>query len=181
MTVIHKPILSRVTIKRVGQKIEITLPSRKFSFDCIAEALIPLLYVALPLSVFFNTGSGSPFILIMISPFVWIGLYWLSEIIFSFIGTRRVTIDECKISLSSKIVGFNYCENLNAHRLSIREIQLFLASDFNYETRESFTWKTLSIWAGSKSFDINFNLDPIEKEWLAYELANWLKLAITRN
>jgi hypothetical protein len=53
-------------------------------------------------------------------------------------------------------------------------------SQDHYKTGEFYTYAELNIGAGSKKRCIDFNLDSIEKELLAYQLADWLELPITK-
>jgi hypothetical protein len=193
MALIRQPIYSKVRINKTREKLEIILPPCKFDSSCILLMLFHAAFIVLPLSPFIaliNEQSFKPSItgfiiaIVCIGPFVWTGICGLSEIIFSFIGTRRITIDEYKISLSSKIFSFNYRERLRSHRLSITGVFLSTISDFHYEVRQYFTHQELNIYTDcneDKKFSLDFNLDAMEREWLAQELAAWLKLPITRN
>jgi hypothetical protein len=189
-TLIRQPTYSKVRINKTREKLEIILPPCKFDSSYILLILFCAAFIVLPLSPFIvliNEQSFKPSIInfliaiVCIGPFVWTGICGLSEIIFGFIGTRRITIDEYKISLSSKILRFNYREKLRSHRLSIRGVCLILRSGFHYEIREYYTYQEFYISADDKTFCINFNLDAMEREWLAYEISAWLKLPITRN
>jgi hypothetical protein len=192
-TLIHQPTYSKIIINKTREKLEIILPPCKFDSGCILFMLFYTALIVLPLYPFIvltKEQSFKPSItgflvaIVCFGPFAWTGICGLSEIIFSFIGTRRITIDEYKISLSSKIFDFNYRERLRSHRLSITGVFLSTISDFNYDIREYFTYQELNIYTDSnedKKFSLDFNLDAMEREWLAQELAAWLKLPITRN
>jgi hypothetical protein len=189
-TLIHQPAYSKVRINKTREKLEIILPPCKFDSSYIFLILLCTSFIVLPLYPFIvliNEQSFKPsttgflIAIVCIIPFVWTGICGLSEIIFGFIGTRGITIDEYKISLSSKILRFNYREQLRSHRLSIKSIELIVVNSFNYEIRQWDSHQELNICADDKKFSCDFNLDAMEREWLAHEIANWLKLPIIRS
>lgn len=61
--------------------------------------------------------------------------------------------------------------DLTSHLKQDGNLIIDLSQD-HYETGEFYTYVELNLGAGSKKLCIDFNLDSIEKELLAYQLAD---------
>ncbi|QLE44689.1 serine/threonine protein kinase [Nostoc sp. C052] len=107
--------------------------------------------------------------IILVAKWVWVVLLLSS-------GKLRLLINQHQISLASHLFG------IELHNLppSPREYIIRLE-----RMRESYNSAGLIIWAGLRKYRFLyegefFTLTPPELDWLAYELSDWLDLAITK-
>ncbi|MBD2021702.1 serine/threonine protein kinase [Leptolyngbya sp. FACHB-36] len=101
----------------------------------------------------------------------------LELLIPSRLGQLQLQIDPQQISLISKRLGFQSSRPLTAPRQAIHKLEYRRTA-----TDEQDADAQLILWAGDQKFELRGNplLTQEELEWLAFELATWLKLPVTR-
>jgi serine/threonine protein kinase len=192
---VSQPFGSKIRVRNTSQSLEIVVPPRGFHFG-----LLPMIGMAVfwnsIVSVFLVTAllsfsSGGWALLLFISVHLSIGLGMIWGIIFDLFGTRKLRIDESRISLDSSIFGLRCFPAQTADRSHIdspweRLRQRVEIAPLSYK-KGSYgdlvpVPPHLSIWVGNKQFSLsNFNLTPPEQEWLAAELTQWLDLPVQLN
>ena len=185
-----QPFGSKIRLRSNSQRLDITVPPRGFHL-----ALIPttggvflwnsgMLLIFLVAVAAFTNGAPvislfSFVVLLFISGYLYVGLGMIWDIIFDLFGTRRLRIDQTKISLSLTIFGLGYLSYLTAPRQQIDRIDLVPLS-YKQDSDLVAPYAVpphLNIWAGNIKFCLsNFNLTEPEQAWLAGELTTWLGL-----
>jgi serine/threonine protein kinase len=176
-----QPLGSKIRVRNISKSLDITVPSRGFHLELIPliraavfwnSCLLPFVFMAVA-----SFSSSGWFVLLFMSGHLWAGLWMIWTILFDLFGTRRLRIDEVRISLSSSIFGLQ-CFASQTARQQIDSIELApLSYAKNYDGDRVAVPPHLNIWAGNKQFClINFNLTQPEQEWLASELTEWLDL-----
>ncbi len=86
-------------------------------------------------------------------------------------GKTRLMIDQQQIVLGNEVLGLQFKQGKPADRRSIASIECIKNLEGRYR---------IVIWAGSQSFDLGTDqgMSEAEKNWLAYELSNWLGIPI---
>ena len=177
-----QPFGSKIRVRNNNQRLDITVPPRGFYFG-----LIPTIGMA----VFWNSylspslvidlltfSSGGWFMLLFMTGHLWIGLGMIWCIMFDLFGTRKLRIDESRISLSLAIFGLKCFPSETAARHHIDRVELVpLTYTKDADGDRVPVPPYLNIWAGNKQFCLNdFNLTQPEQEWLVHELTEWLDL-----
>jgi serine/threonine protein kinase len=177
-----KPFGSKIQVRNTSQRLDITVPPHGFHLALIPViggavfwnfCLLPFILVAVT-----TFSSGGWFLLLFMSAHLWIGIGMIWNIVFDLFGTRRLRINESRISLSIAIFGLRCFPYLTAARQHIDRVDL---APLSY-TKDSDGDRVavpphLNIWAGNKQFCLNnFNLTQPEQVWLASELTEWLDL-----
>jgi hypothetical protein len=177
-----QPLGSKIRVRKIGQSLDITVPPRGFHLALIPliggavfwnSCLLPFLLIAVA-----TFSSGGWFMLLFISAHLWIGLGMIWGILFDLFGTRRLRIDEARISLSLAIFGLRCVPSQTAARQHIDRIDLVpLSYTKDTDGDRVPVPPHLNIWAGNKQFCLsNFSLTQPEQAWLASELTEWLDL-----
>ncbi len=86
-------------------------------------------------------------------------------------GKTRLLIDQNQISLGSEVLGLQFKQGQPADRRAINRLECVKNPDGKYR---------IVIWAGTQNFDLGTDngISELEKDWLAYELSNWLGIPI---
>jgi serine/threonine protein kinase len=177
-----QPFGSKIRVRNNDRCLDITVPPRGFHFGLIPtigaavfwnSCVLPFVLVAVA-----TFSSGGWFMLLFISGHLWIGLGMIWSIMFDLFGTKRLSINESRISLSLAILGLKCFPSETAARHQIDRVELVpLSFTKDSEGDRVPVLPHLSIWAGNKQFCLNdFNLTPPEQEWLVCELTEWLDL-----
>ena len=177
-----QPLGSKIRLRNTSQSLDVTAPPRDFYLT-----LIPLIGAAVIWNLFVapfvfvgvtKLMSGGWFVLLFISYHLWIGLGMIWGVLFDLFGSRRLQVDQAKISLSLKIFGLGYFSYLTAPRQQINRIDFAPLTYTKNSAGELVAVSShLNIWAGNKQFCLdNFNLTEPEQAWLAGELTAWLDL-----
>ena len=177
-----QPFGSKIRLRKISQRLDIIVPSRGFHLDLIPAIGVAIFWHSFML-LFMICGvatfiSGGWFMLLVISAHLWAGLGMIWSIVFDLFGTRRLRIDQDRISLSVTIFGIRCFPYLTAPVQQIDRIDL---APLTY-TKDSDGDRVpvpphLNVWAGNKQFCLtNFNLTEPEQAWLAGELTTWLGL-----
>jgi serine/threonine protein kinase len=177
-----QPFGSKIRVRNDNRCLDITVPPRGFHLG-----LIPILGMA----VFWNScvlpfviiavatfSSGGWFMLLFISGHLWIGLGMIWSIMFDLFGTKRLRINESRISLSLAICGLKCFPSETAPRKYLDRVELApLSYTKDNEGDPVAIPPHLNVWAGNKQFSLSdFNITQPEQKWLAYELRQWLDL-----
>lgn len=177
-----QPFGSKIRVRNTNQRLDITIPPRGFHLGLIPmiggavfwnSCVLPFVLVSVA-----TFSSGGWFMLLFISAHLWIGLGMIWGIIFDLFGTRRLRVDEARISLSLAIFGLRCFPSQTAPQQHIDRIDLApLSYTKDNEGDRVAVPPHLNVWAGNKQFCLsNFNLTQPEQEWLAFELREWLDL-----
>ena len=177
-----QPFGSKVKFKNTDRVFEISIPPKGFYFGLILTTSlavfwngITLLFLVASLPTFSNGGWG---ILFFISPFVWIGIILIWEILFALVGTRKLRIDESEISVSEAIFGVRCFTSRTAPRQYLDRLEIVpLTYAKDADGTRVLVPRYINIWAGNQKFCLDkFNLTQPEQEWFVRELTNWLNL-----
>jgi serine/threonine protein kinase len=177
-----QPLGSKIRVRNISQHLDITVPPRGFHFELIpliggavlwCFCLAPFFLVAVA-----NFSSSGWLVLLCMSGHWWAGLFMIWMIVFDLFVTRRIRVDEARISLSLAIFGFRFFPYLTATRQHIERVELLPLSYARDSAGCRITVPPhLNIWVGNKQFCLsNFNLTQPEQKWLASELIEWLNL-----
>jgi serine/threonine protein kinase len=174
-----QPFGSKIRVRNTSQNLDISLPPLGSDRGTIGLAIrwnsivLPFLVIGL-----LSLSFGGWFFLLFITPHLLCGLGLICVVMFDFFGTRRLRIDESKISLSLEIFGLICFPAQTAARQHIDRIEIAPLSHTKDSDGDLVTVPPhLNIWAGNKKFSlINFKLTESEQEWLAHELTEWLDL-----
>ncbi|BAZ38647.1 serine/threonine kinase [Calothrix sp. NIES-4101] len=172
---LNKPLQTKIRLIKTPEKLEIILPPTGFGIG-----LVTLISCLTPIAI------GSPFFSQIISnSSAFIGfIVWLLQIgaiailaflLLSAINKRtRVQFQSNEMNIINEIFGFTW--QSNEEIIPIYDIaQLTVVYD-TYETRLK---ENLFIFNKNNlvfDFDRYSNLTTLEREWLAAEISNWLKL-----
>jgi hypothetical protein len=117
-------------------------------------------------------------LLLFTLPFLVAGIWMLWAIIFDLTGYRRLVINQFKISLSSVVCGLEISLFLTASRKYITQVEHVNSSYKDSQEETVYIPSQLNIWAGIKKFELGgkAGLTTPEREWLDYELTQWLDL-----
>lgn len=105
---------------------------------------------------------------------------FISIILISFFGKKRLIINEKKIYFFYDLLGMIRYTKASSKRKNIIRLER------SHLYRDKFYNPCLIIWAGLIKYEIHtspnnmFSVSPIELDWLAQELSDWLGLPITK-
>jgi serine/threonine protein kinase len=113
-------------------------------------------------------------------PFWASGIGMILTILYSLFGRERLRIDSQKISLTKELFGIKYPQTRTSPRQAIdklerKDVSFKRDSEGNRVTIPA----SLSIWAGKRQYNLNFNITEPELAWLASELSEWLDLPVS--
>ncbi len=181
LTIGHQPFGSKIKLNTTDRVFEISIPPKGFSLGLILAIGIAVFWNGNVL-VFILAGlvtftSGGWMMLLLIIPFMWLGIMMIWGIIFDLFGIQKLRIDESKISLFSVVFGLR-CLASNASRQYLDRIEfipLYYAKDS--DGGRVAVPAHINLWAGNQQFCLEkFNLTQPEQEWFVSELTEWLDL-----
>jgi serine/threonine protein kinase len=182
LKIASKPFGSNVKFTSTDRVLEISIPPQGFHFGLIFTIGTAIFWNGVTFSfvipALLTFSSGGWIILLFLSGHIWAGASMIWGILFDLFGTRKLRIDESKISLSLAMFGLRCFTPQTAFREHLDRVDLVpLSYTQDAETNRVPVPPHLNIWAGNKQFCLsNFNLTQPEQEWLAFELAEWLDL-----
>lgn len=95
----------------------------------------------------------------------------LEVVIPSLSSKTRLVIDQQQIIMGNAVLGLAFKQGQVADRRMISRLECIKKPDGRYR---------IVIWAGAQSFDLGTDqgMSEPEKDWLAYELSNWLGIPV---
>jgi hypothetical protein len=179
-----KPFGSKIKIRTSEKILEVVIPPRGFHIGLISLIPVALFFnlvaftYCLPLLIFAQTAWMFLCLLLFTLPFLVAGIWTLWLIIFELAGQRRLVINQFEISLSLVVCGLKFSPFLTAPRKYITQVEHVSSSYKGYQEETIYIPSQLNIWAGIKKFELGGKADLTtpEREWLAFELTQWLDL-----
>jgi serine/threonine protein kinase len=179
---IEQPFGSRILLTKNDDIFQLVFPPKGFNAGVISKIVFAIawnsfiifwttmaLNIPNPINIFFALFS---------LPFWAVGISMVVGILFTLFGRVKLRINREKISLDNKLFGFKYPHSPSAPREKINKIQRTNFSIVRSNDERIKIPLALVIWAGNRKYNLNFDLSEPELDWLAYELSNWLGLAI---
>ncbi|MEA5572741.1 serine/threonine-protein kinase [Calothrix sp. UHCC 0171] len=174
---LNKPLETKIRLIKTPEKLEIILPPTGFGIG-----LITLISCLTPIAI------GSPFFSQMLAQthafiafIVWLlqisAIAFVGFLILSAIDKRtRLQLQSNQMNIVNEIFGFTW---QSYETITIYDIAQITVVYDTYETRLK---ENLFIFNQNKlvfDFDTYSNLTTLEREWLAAEISNWLKLQMS--
>jgi serine/threonine protein kinase len=180
---VSKPLGSKVVIEKTEEVLKITIPPRGLQSDSIGSIFGAIIWhlVMLPL------GYASMFwfsALWYIIPSVIIGSCFILQDIFSRLGRKQILqINESEISLLSELCGFR-CSSFVTDRRYISKVEIVpITYHIGNGGDKVSSSPQLNILIGTKALNLEdgTNLTSPERDWLFYELSDWLDMPTHRS
>ena len=174
-----KPYGSKLKLKKTDRVFKISIPPKGFHSDLIMVLIIIPIWI--PMTSFLisagvaNFTIGGWMLLLFSIPFLCGSLSCIWAIILDLFGTRKLQINESKISLFSVVFGLRCLASMAPRqyldRIEVVPLTYAIDSDDNRVPVMS----SINIWAGNQQFCLdNSRLTALEQQWLVHELTQWL-------
>jgi serine/threonine protein kinase len=181
LNLVSQPFGSKVRLINTGEVLEIVIPPRGLC-DGFVSAILWNCFVAEITFLCFSADPPQWSMLLMLLPFILLGISMGYAILFGLIGQVRFRIVGSAISHSREIAGWRL-HHATADRQHLSKIELTTLSYRKDPEGNKFAVPPqLNIWVGTKLFSLGdeAGLTPPELEWLAQEVATWLDMPISR-
>ncbi len=187
--VVKKPAGSRVLLTKDIYSLEILIPLQGFRLEMLRLIGATIAWNAFILS--WTSGillalfpSNVLFILFSL-PFWIVGISMVRGVLWNLFGQVQLNLDCQQISLTYNLFGFEYSRLIPVGRKDITKLEYIEKGlKCNSEHIKQANSPKLNIWAGIHKYELGNsthtlnNLTPLEFDWLANELSNWLGIPI---
>ncbi|MEL6552293.1 MAG: serine/threonine-protein kinase [Cyanobacteria bacterium J06621_11] len=183
LPILTKPAGSKVILHKTSNHLEIVVPPKGFT-----PSLIPTIIFASIWNVFllgwysmaFRMGLFGLFPGLFAIGHLYAGIGMIISVLQALFGTTTLFINDQTITVEHQLLGFTRQKPKPADRKDIIRVEQSQATHTTKKGRHTSETVSpqLSIWAGTKQFNIGGNnvLSTIELEWLAGEVSAWLNL-----
>lgn len=180
---LKKPAGSKIALHKNSELIEVVIPAAGF-FSFVPYIHLVYLVVIFNLTRFFlyiSSLNGHPWILELLSfAGVGYGIYFFLQLCLSLFGRMHLRITHQFITLAYKLFDIRLYSPSQSLTQNVLRLECI--------NRAYIPHPYIVIWAGMRKYQLsnkthltNFPLFPIEAEWLAEELSDWLSLPIVRD